>query len=186
MDITKTLYVSERETWREWLAAHHATASDIWLIYPKKGSGRPSLPYNDAVEEALCFAWIDSTRKSYTEEATVQRFSPRRKGSSYSQINIERLRRMREQGKLLPDVEIEVEEFLAAEFDFPEDIMATLRDNPRAWSNFQRFSAPYQRIRVAYIDHARSRPEEFEKRLANFLQKTEQNKQFGFGIESYY
>jgi hypothetical protein len=64
--------------------------------------------------------------------------------------------------------------------------MAVLQANKQAWENFQRYSGPYQRIRIAYIDWARERPEEFEKRLNNFIQKTEQDKQFGYGIEEFY
>lgn len=71
-------------------------------------------------------------------------------------------------------------------FVFPKDIKAALRANEQAWGNFQKYSGSYQRIRIAYVDTARKRPEEFEKRLANLIKKTEQNKQFGFGIESYY
>ena len=80
MQITKTLYVIERYEWRAWLAKHHDTEKDIWLIYYKKQSGEPRIPYNDAVEEALCFGWIDSTVKGIDENKYAQRFSPRKKG----------------------------------------------------------------------------------------------------------
>jgi uncharacterized protein YdeI (YjbR/CyaY-like superfamily) len=72
-------------------------------------------------------------------------------------------------------------------FVFPEDIIQAIKANDVAWNNYQAFSPAYQRIRVAYIDGARKRTEEFEKRLANFIKKTEQNKQIGFGgIDKYY
>lgn len=186
MEIGDTVEISKRSAWRSWLAANHETASEVWLVSPRKATGRPSLPYNDAVEEALCFGWIDSLRKAYGEDATVQRYSPRKKGSGYSQTNIERLRRLSEQGLLLPEIEADVADLLAAPYHFPEDIMAVLEANPAAWEQFQSFSGPYQRIRIAYIDHARKRPEEFQKRLDNFIRKTEAGKQFGFGIQSYY
>lgn len=63
MEITKTLYVTNRSEWRRWLSEHHATELEIWLVYYRKDSGKPRIPYNDAVEEALCFGWIDSTEK---------------------------------------------------------------------------------------------------------------------------
>ena len=72
------------------------------------------------------------------------------------------------------------------EYEFPPDIVAPLRANKQAWENFQRYSGPYQRIRVAFIDAARKRPGEFEKRLRHFIRMTEQDKQYGFGIEEYY
>lgn len=62
MEIGTTLYVKDRRQWRAWLAKHHRTAPEIWLIYCKKHSGRPRIPYSDAVEEALCYGWIDSTQ----------------------------------------------------------------------------------------------------------------------------
>lgn len=186
MEIGDTLEVAGRAEWRHWLASNYQTAPEVWLVSPKKTTGRPALPYNDAVEEALCFGWIDSIRKGFGDDATAQRFSPRTRGSTYSQTNIERLRRLSELGQLMPEVAEDVAGVLATPYLFPDDIMTVLRANPTAWENFQRFSAPYQRIRIAYIDHARSRPEEFQKRLDNFLRKTEAGKQFGYGIESYY
>ena len=82
MDITKTLYVTDRRDWRAWLRKHYKTEPEIWLIYPKKASGKPRIEYNDAVEEALCFGWIDSILKKLDEERTVQRFSPGGRGQS--------------------------------------------------------------------------------------------------------
>ena len=94
MDLGETLYVTEREAWREWLAAHHAAEAEIWLVYYRKGSGRPSLAYNDAVEEALCFGWIDSIVKKHGPESRAQRFTPRRRGSALSEMNKARVRRL--------------------------------------------------------------------------------------------
>ena len=92
MEIGKTLYVDTREAWRAWLAANFQTAAEIWLVNPNKASGRPRLLYNDAVEEALCFGWIDSTVKKLDAETAAQRYTPRNPKSSYSQMNKERLR----------------------------------------------------------------------------------------------
>lgn len=86
----KTFYTSEREIWREWLAENFETESEIWLVFPMKESGDKSLLYNDAVEEALCFGWIDSTIKHIDPTHRAQRFTPRKKGSPYSRPNIER------------------------------------------------------------------------------------------------
>lgn len=98
--IGKTLYVKERARWRAWLAKHHASAPEIWLITYKKHTGKPSLAYDDAVEEALCFGWIDSIVKRLDDERTVQRFSPRRPKSNLSETNRERVRRLIETGQM--------------------------------------------------------------------------------------
>lgn len=186
MKITKTLYVHKREDWRDWLQAHYQTEPEIWLEYYRAETGKPRIAYNDAVEEALCFGWIDSTIKALDEERTVQRFSPRKPKSGYSQTNRERLRRLLTQGQVMPEVAASLGDMLDEPFVIPDDILVALQANIQAWHNFQRYSEPYQRIRIAYIDHARHRPGEFEKRLNHFLKMTEQDKQFGFGIESYF
>ena len=92
MKISKTLHVANRKDWRAWLTRHYQTEKDIWLVYYKKWTDKPRIEYNDAVEEALCFGWIDSLVKTLDEERTVQRFSPRKPKAKYSQANIERLR----------------------------------------------------------------------------------------------
>src|SRR5436853_1328059 len=94
MEIGTTLYVKGRREWRAWLARHHQTASEIWLIYYKKASGKPRIPYNDAVEEALCYGWIDSITKPLDERSWAQRFSPRKATSQLSPMNRERVRRL--------------------------------------------------------------------------------------------
>jgi uncharacterized protein YdeI (YjbR/CyaY-like superfamily) len=71
-------------------------------------------------------------------------------------------------------------------FEIPSDILQALEANKQAWENFQRYAGPYQRIRIAFIDGARNRPAEFQKRLKHFIRMTEQNRQFGFGIETYF
>ena len=186
-EITQTLYLTDRTAWRAWLAAHFQTEPEIWLLYPKKATGRPRIAYNDAVEEALCFGWIDSIIKAYDEDTSAQRFTPRKPGRPYSQTNKERLRRLHAQGLLHASVLPEAQAALAEEFIWPADIMAAIRANQDAWANFQTFSESYQRIRVAYIETARDRGPEFDKRLNNFIAKTAAGKQFGFGgIEAYF
>ena len=186
MNEPNRLYVANREDWRQWLEAHYGTAKEIWLVYPRKHTAIPRIPYNDAVEEALCFDWIDSITKTIDEDRYSQRFTPRKPRSSYSQTNKERLKRLIEQGKVMPDVLSALGNILEEPFAFPPDIEAALRTNDQAWANFQRYSGAYQRIRVAYVDTARKRPEEFTKRLNHLIKMTEQDKQFGFGIDSYY
>ncbi len=187
MEIGETLYVADRKRWREWLEANFDSASEIWLVYPNKASGEPRLLYNDAVEEALCFGWIDSIIKKLDDLRAAQRFSPRKPGSSYSQPNKERLRWLADKGLLHTSIGESVEEVLSEEFVFPGDILDAIRANERAWAHYQGFSAAYRRIRAAYIEAGRARPEVFESRLRSFIRATEKGRRLGYGgIEKYY
>ncbi len=183
-----TRYFIDRKEWRKWLANNFESEEDIWLEYPLKKTGRERILYNDAVEEALCFGWIDSTVKSLDEETTIQRFCKRRKNSSFSQPNIERLRWLMQHDLIHESIRDDVVKIIQREFQFPEDIVVRLESDVTVWKNYQNFSAPYRRIRIAYIDSARKRPEEFEKRLNNFIGKTRKNKLIkGYGgIDKYY
>lgn len=188
LDESQLLYVTTRREWRAWLKKHYRSATEIWLVYYQKQSGKPRLAYNDAVEEALCFGWIDSTIKAIDAERFAQRFSVRKPNSRYSQANRERLRALIAQGKVAADVLATLGDLADDEaFEIPADILKALKANRAAWQNFQAFSPAYVRIRIAFIDGARKRPAEFEKRLRYFIEMTAKSKQFGFGgIEKYY
>lgn len=187
MEITKTFYARTRKEWRQWLRKNYKTAKDIWLVYYRKETGKPRVPYNDAVEEALCFGWIDSTAKKIDAERFGQRFSPRKPKSSYSQPNKERLKKLLKQKKVIASVRKTLPPFSEEVFEIPSDILKEIKKNKEAWKNFQKFSDSYIRIRISYIDGARNRPREFKKRFKNFIKMTEANKQFGIkGIEKYY
>lgn len=179
---------NDREVWRKWLSDNFETAKEVWFEIPLKESGEEGLLYNDAVEEALCFGWIDGVIKHTDHLHRIQRFTPRRKGSSYSRLNIERLIRLDQQGKLHPKVRESVLELISAPYVFPKDILERLKEDKAVWANYCAFSEPYKRIRVAYIDAARKRPEEFEKRLNSFIAKTRKNKIItGYGgTDKYY
>ena len=171
MNITNTLYVTNRNEWRVWLQENYQTEPEIWLIYYRKQTGKPRIPYNDAVEEALCFGWVDSINKTVDEASTAQRFTPRKAKSGYSQTNKERLRRLIQQEKILPAVVASLGGILEEPFVYPPDIMGALQANEQAWRNFQSYSGAYQRIRIAYVDGSRKREGTFEKRLDNLIKK---------------
>ena len=182
-----SIYLSYRTEWRTWLKKHSKSAKEIWLIYYKKHTGQPRIPYNEALEEALCFGWIDSTVKTIDADKFAQRFTPRKPKSEYSQANRERLRALAKQGKVTKEVLATLGDVAEEKFGIPLDILKAIKTNKVAWKNFKEFSQPYIRIRIAFINGARNRPAEFEKRLRYFNQMTEKNKQFGFGgIEKYY
>ncbi|HET6594429.1 MAG TPA: YdeI/OmpD-associated family protein [Anaerolineales bacterium] len=187
MKIGKTLYLTDREKWRAWLRKHYKTEKEIWLVYYKKATGKPRIEYNDAVEEALCFGWIDSIVKSLDKDRSVQRFSPRKPKSKYSPANKERLRKLLRQRKVIKEVRETLGDLSEEKFNVPDDILKEIKANKDAWKNFQGFSDAYKRIRIGFIDGARERPEEFKKRLRYFIKMTEKNKQYGFGgIQKYY
>lgn len=139
MDVVGCVDAAE---WESWLAAHHTARDDVWLKIAKKGSGLPSVTPAEATEVALCFGWIDGHRKSHDEAHFLQRYSPRRRGSSWSRVNVERAEALIEAGRMRPAGLAQVE---AAEADgrwaaayasqraatVPADLAAALaRDEP--------------------------------------------------------
>jgi len=178
----------DRSEWRDWLLCNFESRTEAWFVFPTVGSGEKGVSYNDAVEEALCFGWIDSTLRMLDDNHRVRRFTPRREGSAYSRPNIERLIWLEANGMLHPKVRPSVLPLIEAEYRFPEDILDRIREDPVAWENYLSFTDSYRRIRVAYIDAARKRPEEFRKRLDNFISMTRRNRLIGGygGVDKYY
>src|SRR5438552_6684552 len=144
MEIGTTLYVKDRRQWRSWLARHHRTAPEIWLIYYKKHSGRPRIHYSDAVEEALCYGWIDSITKPVDEDRWAQRFSPRLASSRLSDMNRERVRRLIAARRMTKaglariahvfDHESDTKRKL--EWRVPPDILAAIKTDSAEWKHF--------------------------------------------------
>jgi len=99
---TDTYYAKDRKAWRKWLEKNHRTAPGIWLIYFKKDSGKTRVPYANAVEEALCFGWIDSTLNPIDEHSYMQLFTPRKPKSGWSKLNKDRVEQLIEKGLMTP------------------------------------------------------------------------------------
>jgi len=176
------LHINTRIEWRNWLLKNFNLEKEVWLVYPKKSSGEKRIRYNDAVEEALCFGWIDSRNKTLDIDHTMQRFSKRNPKTGYSQANIERLRWLYDNMLIHPSLVDSIQGIISKEFNFPDDIIAEIEKDKIVIRNYQKFSDSYKRIRIAYIDGARNRPDEFKKRLNNFIKKTRENKLIaGFG-----
>ena len=93
-----TLSVKDRKSWRAWLAKNHAKQKEIWVVFYKKHTGKPTILYEDAVQEALCFGWIDSIVRRLDEERYIQLFTPRKKGGNWSDLNKRRVKKLIEQG----------------------------------------------------------------------------------------
>ena len=191
MEIGKTFYAANRKQWRSWLAKNHQSEPEIWLIYYKKNCSKPRIPYNDAVDEALCYGWIDSTLKPKDEISYLQRFSPRRKNSKLSEMNKERVRRLIKAKKMtrigLEIIQHHMEKEMNSskqavrvkKFIIPQDILDVLEADPLVWKNINKFSESYKRIRTGWIDAARHHPAVFSQRLQYFLKMTAKNKMFG-------
>lgn len=188
IDPKHMLHVMKRGEWRAWLRKHRKSEKEIWLVHFKKHTGRPRISYNDSVEEALSFGWIDSTARTIDEDRYAQRFTPRRPKTAYSQANLERLRALARQRKVAKDVLATLGDQLNEQnLRIASDILEPIKADHEAWKNFQAFSEPYKRIRIGYIEGARARPAEFSKRLRHFVVMTKKNRIFGYGgIEKHY
>jgi uncharacterized protein YdeI (YjbR/CyaY-like superfamily) len=95
---SELVFFATPDEWRQWLTQHHADRQELWVGLYKKGSGRPSITYPEAVDQALCFGWIDGVRKSIAADSYCNRFTPRRSGSTWSAVNIRRVRELTAQG----------------------------------------------------------------------------------------
>lgn len=177
-----------RQEWRKWLLNHFESEKEVWFTFPTVSSNEIGVSYNDAVEEALCFNWIDGVANALDETHQLRRFTPRRKNSPYSRLNIERLIHLDSLDMIHPKFKKEIKEIISVPFVFPKDIIDELKKDKVVWNNYLNFSDSYKRIRIAYIDSARDRPEEFKKRLLNFIKKTKENKIItGYGgADKYY
>jgi uncharacterized protein YdeI (YjbR/CyaY-like superfamily) len=162
------VYPRTRRAWRAWLAKHHAVSTGIWLIYDKLSTGRRRLGYAEAVEEALCFGWVDSRPNRLDEERYMQLFSPRKPGSAWSAINKQRVERLVAAGLMTPAGLAKIE---AAKADgswsaldevealaVPADLARALRANPKAAEYFESFSRSSRKIILTWIATAK-RPE---------------------------
>ena len=140
MEKLKTLYTTSRKDWRLWLEINSDKEKEIWLVYPNIASGKPRISYNDAVEEALCFGWIDSTVKSISRDSCAQKFSARNPKSSYSQANKERLKWLLQNNLLHPLMLDTVNKIVKEKFVFPPDIIKAIKSDSVAWKNYRTFS----------------------------------------------
>jgi len=184
MDLGKTLYVTNRGQWRSWLDKNHDKEKEIWLIYYRKSSGKPRIPYNDAVEEALCYGWIDSIQKGIDVEKFAQRFSKRKPTSSLSVANKERISLLIRQKKMtnagLNAISKIFDNSKKEQPTIATDILNPLKANKKAWKNFQKLPERYKRVRIGYIESRRRHGNElFQKSLQHFIEMTAKNKKFG-------
>jgi uncharacterized protein YdeI (YjbR/CyaY-like superfamily) len=166
----RTLDVSSRRQWRIWLDKHHDSVEEVWLVFHKRHTARKSLPYDDAVEEALCFGWIDSLVRRLDDDRYARKFTPRNANSRWSTINRQRYAKLLAQGRLAapglerPPTDRSGDAPRSTVSVVPSYIESGLRANARAWTNFEKLAPSYRRAYVGWIDSAK-RQETKTKRL---------------------
>lgn len=184
MAMRKTLYVTNRDEWRDWLTKHGQAETEVWLIYYKKDSGRPRIPYDDAVEEALCFGWIDSIVKRMDDEKFAQKFTPRRTGSRWSALNTRRVHKMIRDGRMTEAGLAKVDPAIlgdqaqakrgAGHVDLPASVKQALMSNAKAWKNFRSLSPSRRSAYVRLITDAK-KEETRDRRVRDVISRLEQN-----------
>jgi uncharacterized protein YdeI (YjbR/CyaY-like superfamily) len=188
MRISKMLYVTSRGEWRAWLVDHHAAETEVWLVYYKKHTGQPRIPYDDAVEEALCFGWIDSIVKRIDGEKFAQKFTPRQDCTRWSALNRRRVRKLIQEGRMteagLAKIDLTAlgEEPQAKprkdKLVIPGFVRLALMAKRKAWENFQNLAPSYRRHYIGWITNAK-KEETRERRLREAIRLLAQNKRLG-------
>ena len=152
MAFKNLLPAKNRDELRQWLLENYNKESECWVVVKR---GRPvddeTFWYIDAVEEAMCFGWIDSTTKKMDNGITAQRLAPRRKGSLWSELNKERCRRMERLGRMTDAGRAVLPDMTEKGFAIDKDILSALQADAEIWANFQDFPSLYQRVRIDII-----------------------------------
>jgi uncharacterized protein YdeI (YjbR/CyaY-like superfamily) len=186
----KQLYIPDRDHWREWLAKNHSKEEKgIWLIFYKKNTNQPTLEYEQAVEEALCFGWIDSIIKKIDDDKYARKFTPRQNDSIWSELNKKRAGKMIKQSRMtkagLGKIRAAKKTGLwlkdprpKVSFDMPEEFAAALAKNKKAKDNFNDLALTYRRHYIAWITTAK-RAETKKRRIAESIDLLEQGKKLG-------
>ncbi|EAF6118303.1 thymidylate synthase [Listeria monocytogenes] len=178
MEIDNLLPITTRQELRDWLNVNSTTEKCCWIIVSIKPEPN-KIQYLDAVEEALCFGWIDGIKKKISGTQTAQRLSPRAKKSPWTELNKERVRRLEKLGlmtelgrKVLPDM-------IEDSFQMDEIIAERLKEDVAVYEIFLNFPELYRRIRIDTIQTYKHQPELFEKRLKKLIENTKSKKMYG-------
>ena len=185
MGIRKTLYVTNREEWRAWLTKHYQSETEVWLIYYKKHTGRPRISYDHAVEEALCFGWIDSIVKRIDDQKFAQKFTPRTDSTKWSELNKRRLRKLIREGRMTEAGLAKIDPAMLGEeaeakrskgdLDIPRFMKQALMANGKAWENFRNLTPSRRQAYIRLILDAK-KEETRERRLREAVSLLEQSK----------
>jgi len=183
------LYLKNGNEWRKWLAKNHNKVGEVWLIFYKKGTGKPSIDYEAAVEEALCFGWIDSLVKKINEERYARKFTPRKDKSVWSQSNKKRVKKIIKEGRM---TEYGIEKIKAAKksgkwyendrpdvsFTLPPLFSEALKKNKKAKDNFEKLSPSHRKHYIGWIATAKKK-ETIENRIKESIKMLKQEKKLG-------
>ncbi|HEY0325119.1 MAG TPA: YdeI/OmpD-associated family protein [Allosphingosinicella sp.] len=173
-------YFATEADFRRWLEANHKTAPELLVGFWKKGNGRPSIDWPQARDQALCFGWIDGIRRSLGDEAYTIRFTPRRKGSIWSKVNVERFEALKAAGQMTPagqrvfDEKIKsgVYAYEKALAELTPDETAQFGANAIAWADWERRPPGYRKVVLHWVTSAK-KPETRAKRLATLIEDSE-------------
>jgi len=184
--------MKDRLAWRAWLSENHESEKEVWLIYQKKHSGSDSVSYDDAVEEAICFGWIDGKARSLDDDRFMQRFSPRKPKSRWSALNVERAQRMIQAGLMTEGGRVVFEEAMRenriapsrTSFRVPPELETALAAHPVAAENFRNLALSHQQMFAAWVGTA-VRPETRLRRAERSIDLLAENKKLTdvFGIK---
>lgn len=185
----KQLYVTNRDQWRNWLSRHHATKAEIWLIFYKKETSKPTIPYEAAVEEALCFGWIDSIIKRVDGTKYARKFTPRKDNSNWSELNKKRANKMIKEGRMtdfgLAKIQTAKKTGLwdqdsrpQISLDIPPEFVKALARNKKAKENFDRLAPSYRKHYIGWIVVAK-RAETKKRRIDESIALLEKGKKLG-------
>jgi len=184
LEITEKLYFTNRKDWRAWLERNFDKKKEVWLLYYKKHTDKPTIPYDDAVEEALCFGWIDSTVKRIDDEKHVQRYTPRNLKSIWSQNNIRRVKKMIKEGKMTKpgldkyDYGMKnnyVVPSTKSKLVIPDDFRKELKTDKQAYDNFSKLTKSLKISFIYWIDSAK-REDTRKKRIKKAIDLIKHNK----------
>ena len=189
MKIADELYVTNRDDWREWLRKNYETEKEIWLIYYKKHTGKPSVPYNDSVEEALCFGWVDSIIKKIDDEKFARKFTPRKSESKWSEANKKRAGKMIKEERMTTSGLTKIRKAKKSGEWFkipparkalviPQYVKEALAKNKKALENFNNLAKSYKRQYVGWISSAKKK-ETRKRRLTEAVSLLEKNEKLG-------
>ncbi|MFC2159627.1 YdeI family protein [Actinomycetota bacterium] len=185
--MTETLYFTNRDQWRDWLKKNYKIKKDAWLVYYKKHTKKPTIPYDDAVEEAICFGWIDSTVNRIDEQRYKQRYTPRHIKSIWSESNVNRAKKMIKAGKMTGEGLVKYKKGLRDntkllesgltsnnKLIIPEKLKCGLRKNKKAWKNFNNFATSYKKMYIFWYMDAK-RDETRSRRMNEIIDRSEKN-----------
>lgn len=163
-----------RRAWRTWLESNHESASEVWLVFYKRQVGKPTLSYNDAVEEAVCFGWIDGVKRRIDDERYMHRFTPRKSNSRWSESNRKRAARMEQAGLMTAAGRQTIRRAKrkgtwrsaasAPDLSTPPELAARLSKNQRAAAFFESLAPSYQQRFTGWINAAK-RDETRQRRI---------------------